>query len=111
MITKYLIIGASAGAIGAVEGIRTLDPRGDITVVSEETLVPYSRPSIGEYLDNRIDENSIRFGTPDFWSETLLNLSLAGVQSLLTSKLRSYSSTTVKTSATKNCCLQLVRSQ
>ncbi len=66
-MTKFLIVGASAGAIGAVEGIRSLNPNGEVTVVSEETLVPYSRPSISEYLDGRVSAGSLRFGQPDFW--------------------------------------------
>jgi len=66
-MTKYLIIGASAGAVGAVEGIREIDPSGEIIVVSEERIVPYSRPAIGEYLSGKVDETSLSFGLPHFW--------------------------------------------
>ncbi|MDQ1278751.1 MAG: hypothetical protein QG670_11 [Thermoproteota archaeon] len=64
---QYFIIGASASAVGAVEGIRSIDPMGRITVISEESMAPYSRPSIGEYLDGRINDDSLRFGSADFW--------------------------------------------
>lgn len=47
-MTTYVIIGGSAGAVGAVEGIRKLDPVGEISVVSEEPMAPYSRPAMGE---------------------------------------------------------------
>ncbi|MFH0897517.1 MAG: FAD-dependent oxidoreductase, partial [Candidatus Bathyarchaeota archaeon] len=75
-MTQYLIVGASAGAIGAVEGIRSLNPKGEITVLSEETLAPYSRPSISEYLDGRVSEESLRFGQSNFWEQN-------GVQTIL----------------------------
>jgi len=68
-MAHYVIVGASAGAVGAVEGIRTLDPSGEVTVISEEAMAPYSRPSISEYLDGRVDESSLRFGLSDFWAE------------------------------------------
>jgi NAD(P)H-nitrite reductase large subunit len=68
-MTCYVIIGGSAGAVGGVEGIRKLDPKGGITVVTEESMTPYSRPAIGECLDGRVDLESLRFGSPDFWNE------------------------------------------
>jgi len=68
-MTRYVVVGGSAGAIGAVEGIRKLDPAGEITVVTEEPMAPYSRPAIGEHLYGRVDLESLRFGSPDFWNE------------------------------------------
>ena len=49
-MTKYVIIGGSAGGIGAVEAIREVDPAGTLTVISEETVPQYSRPMISEYV-------------------------------------------------------------
>ncbi|MBI4300203.1 MAG: NAD(P)/FAD-dependent oxidoreductase [Chloroflexi bacterium] len=49
-MTKYLIIGNSAGAIGCVEAIREVDSEGAITIVSEEPYPAYSRPAISEFL-------------------------------------------------------------
>jgi len=68
-MTRYVIIGGSAGAVGAVEGIRKLDPAGEITVITEEPMAPYSRPAIGEYLYGRADLEGLRFGSPEFWLE------------------------------------------
>jgi NADPH-dependent 2,4-dienoyl-CoA reductase/sulfur reductase-like enzyme len=46
---KYLIIGNSAGGIGAAEAIRQVDRSGSITIVSDETYPAYSRPlTVGE---------------------------------------------------------------
>jgi NAD(P)H-nitrite reductase large subunit len=48
--TKYLIIGNSAGGVGAAEAIRLVDKDGSITIVSDEEYPAYSRPMISEYL-------------------------------------------------------------
>ena len=50
MRTKYLIVGNSAGAIGAAEAIRQVDNEGVLTIISEEPYPAYSRPLISKYL-------------------------------------------------------------
>ena len=47
---KYLIIGNSAGGIGAVEAIREIDKKGSLAIISDEPYPVYSRPLISEYL-------------------------------------------------------------
>ena len=47
---KYLIIGNSAGGIGAAEAIRELDKSGALAIISDEPYPTYSRPLIAEYL-------------------------------------------------------------
>jgi len=47
---KYLIIGNSAGGIGAAEAIRELDKTGTMAIVSDEPYPAYSRPLISEHL-------------------------------------------------------------
>ena len=47
---KYLIIGGSAGGVGAVEAIREVDPTGTIALISEEPFPQYSRPMISEFV-------------------------------------------------------------
>ena len=47
---KYLIIGNSAGGIGAAEAIREVDSQGTLAIVSDEPYPAYSRPLIAEYL-------------------------------------------------------------
>ncbi len=47
---RYLIIGNSAGGIGAAEAIRELDRNGKITIISDEPYPAYSRPLISEHL-------------------------------------------------------------
>lgn len=50
---KYLIVGNSAGGIGAAEAIRQVDNTGVIAIVSDEPYPAYSRPLISEYLAER----------------------------------------------------------
>ena len=47
---KYLIIGASAAGLAAAERIRNEDKSGEITILTREAYLPYSRPSISYYL-------------------------------------------------------------
>ncbi|MCR4442481.1 MAG: FAD-dependent oxidoreductase [Peptococcaceae bacterium] len=51
---EYCIVGNSAAAIGAVEGIRKRDKTGRITVVSAEIYHTYSRPLISYYLAGKV---------------------------------------------------------
>lgn len=73
---NYLIIGNSAAAIGAVEGIRKVDASGSITIVSEENYYAYSRPLIAEYLSDCIDETQIWYKKENYYTSNNINLVL-----------------------------------
>ena len=45
-MSKYVIIGNGGAAVGAIEGIRSADRDGDITVISLEKHHVYCRPLI-----------------------------------------------------------------
>jgi len=64
---RYLLIGSSAGSVGAVEAVRRLDKEGSIAVVSEEPHLPYSRPLIAEYLAGERDLDGILYRPSDFY--------------------------------------------
>ncbi len=68
-ITKvtYLIIGNSAGGIGAAEAIREVDGQGSVAIVSDEPYPVYSRPLIAEYLAERCPLERMLFRPPDFY--------------------------------------------
>jgi NAD(P)H-nitrite reductase large subunit len=66
---RYLIIGNSAGGIGAAEAIRELDKVGTITIVSDEPYPAYSRPLISEYLAERCPLERMLFRPPGFYEE------------------------------------------
>jgi NAD(P)H-nitrite reductase large subunit len=64
---KYLIIGAGAAGVSAIEAIRSQDLMGEITQVSDEAAGYYSRPGLAYYLTGEISEDSLYpFQDPDF---------------------------------------------
>ncbi|MHB0976738.1 MAG: NAD(P)/FAD-dependent oxidoreductase [Candidatus Aquicultorales bacterium] len=65
--SKYLIIGNSAAAAGAIEGIRIADKDGPITVVSNEPYHVYSRPLISEYLAKETNIETMAYRPLDFY--------------------------------------------
>jgi NAD(P)H-nitrite reductase large subunit len=69
METKYLIIGNAAGGIGAIEGIRSVDKSGAVTVVSSEPYAAYSRPLIAEYLSGERDFDGMRYRPAEFYEK------------------------------------------
>ncbi|MBS7646939.1 NAD(P)/FAD-dependent oxidoreductase [Candidatus Bathyarchaeota archaeon] len=75
-MVKYVIIGCSAGAVGAVEAIRELDPVGDIAVISEEPIPAYSRPMIGKYLSGEVNLENMIFPSKNFWEKQKVQLFL-----------------------------------
>ena len=66
--TQYLVIGNSAGGIGAVEAIREVDKRNSITIVSDEPYQAYSRPLISKYLAGERKVDEMLFRPADFYS-------------------------------------------
>jgi NAD(P)H-nitrite reductase large subunit len=56
---KYLIIGAGAAGVSAIEAIRSQDSTGEITQICEETAGYYSRPGLAYYLTGEISEDSL----------------------------------------------------
>ncbi len=63
---KYVIIGASAAGMGAVEAIRDVDPVGSITIISEEACPMYSRPMISDFVSGRAAFPKMRCRDDDF---------------------------------------------
>jgi NAD(P)H-nitrite reductase large subunit len=68
-MAKYVILGASAAGIGAVEAIREVDPVGTIAVISEETCPQYSRPMISDFVSGKADFKKMKCRTDEFWKE------------------------------------------
>ncbi len=66
---RYLIIGNSAGGVGAAEAIREVDKVGTITIVSDEPYPAYSRPLISEHLVERCPLQRMLFRSPDFYEK------------------------------------------
>ena len=76
-MAKYVIIGASAAGIAAVEAIRKVDSAGAVTVITEEACAHYSRPMISDLVSGKADSQKMKCKTDDFWkinnAEALLN--------------------------------------
>lgn len=66
---KYVIIGNSAGGIGAIEAIRQVDKEAGIIVISDEKYIAYSRPLIAEYLAGEKDVDQILYRPADFYEK------------------------------------------
>lgn len=64
---KYLIIGNSAGGIGAAEAIRQVDKSGTMAIVSAEPYAAYSRVCISEHLASGCPLEEILFRPADFY--------------------------------------------
>lgn len=66
---NYLIIGNSAGGVGAMETIRETDLHGSMAVVSDEDYHVYGRPLISCYLANEIEFDRIFYRPLDFYTK------------------------------------------
>ncbi|MCM1334647.1 MAG: FAD-dependent oxidoreductase [Bacteroides sp.] len=66
---KYVIIGNSAAAVGTVEGIRSVDPDGEITLIADEPHHTYSRPLISYLLLGKTDEKRMLYRGKDFYKK------------------------------------------
>jgi len=69
MQTKHLVIGNSAGGVGAAEAIRETDKEGALTIVSEEPYPAYSRPLIAKYLSKERTLEEMLFRPSDFYDQ------------------------------------------
>jgi NAD(P)H-nitrite reductase large subunit len=68
-VSKYVIVGASAAGIGAVEAIREVDPVGAITVISEELCPQYSRPMISDFVSGKASLKKMNCRDDYFWKK------------------------------------------
>jgi NAD(P)H-nitrite reductase large subunit len=68
-VSKYVIVGASAAGIGAVEAIREVDPVGTITVISEELCPQYSRPMISDFISGKASLEKMKCRDDHFWEK------------------------------------------
>lgn len=73
---EYVIIGNSAAAVGAIEGIRSVDAQGKITVVSDEAYPTYSRPLISYLLLGKTTEEKMKYRPADFYEKNQVELLL-----------------------------------
>ena len=70
MMKKYVIIGNGVASAACIEGIRSADRDGRITVISEEKHEVYCRPLISYYLEGKTDLAHMRYRSEDFYERT-----------------------------------------
>jgi NAD(P)H-nitrite reductase large subunit len=68
-MSKYVIVGASAAGIGAVEAIREVDPVSTVTVISEEPCPQYSRPMISDLVSGKANFEKMMCREDEFWEK------------------------------------------
>ena len=66
---NYLVIGNSAAAVGAVEGIRAVDAEGKITLLAAEPDHTYSRPLISYLLAGKVGPERMSYRPADFYEK------------------------------------------
>ena len=67
---NYVIIGNGTAAVGTIEGIRAVDAKGSITVISDEPYPVYGRPLISYLLLGKTTEDKmLRYRPADFYEK------------------------------------------
>ncbi|MGE4291634.1 MAG: NAD(P)/FAD-dependent oxidoreductase [Desulfovibrio sp.] len=74
---EYVIVGNGVSAIGAIEGIRSRDKDGRITVVSDEAVATYGRPLISYYLADKIKQETMPFRPEEWYHGNKVDVKLA----------------------------------
>ncbi|HIV16562.1 MAG TPA: NAD(P)/FAD-dependent oxidoreductase [Candidatus Alectryocaccobium stercorigallinarum] len=65
---QYVIIGNGVAAAGCIEGIRSVDTKSRIAVVSEENRPVYCRPLISYYLEGMTTAEKMMYRRDDFYA-------------------------------------------
>ncbi len=66
---RYVIIGNSYAAIGAVESIREVDTVGTITIISDEKYRAYGRPLITYWLAGQVRQNQMDYRSAEWYAD------------------------------------------
>ncbi len=64
---QYLIIGNSAAGLNAAEAIRSCDPAGSVTIVSDEDYPAYSRCLIPYFMEGKVSEEDMLYRPADYY--------------------------------------------
>ena len=66
---RYIVIGNGTAAVGCIEGIRSTDSEGAITVISQENRPVYCRPLISYFLEDKTTEQKMLYRAPSFYTD------------------------------------------
>ena len=67
---NYVIIGGGVAALGCIEGIRSTDSTGKITLITNEEYPPYSRPGISYWLSGKLADWGMPLRDEAFYRES-----------------------------------------
>jgi len=73
---NYLIIGGSAAGVAAAETLRKHDKKSDITLVSDEAYLLYSRCLLTCLIAGSIDETKVNFKDRNFYKDNKIKIYL-----------------------------------
>ena len=82
-MNKYLIIGAGAAGVSAIEAIRSQDPTGEVTQVCDEAAGYYSRPGLAYYITGEVSEDCLFPFTQNDFKRMKVNLEKTQVKRIL----------------------------
>ena len=102
-MAEYLIIGNGVAATGCIEGIRSVDTEGSVTVISAEPYPVYSRPLISYYLEGKTDTERMNYRPADFYEKNKVKLIFGRAEKLDTKKSTVTLSDKTKLSFDKLC--------
>ena len=71
---RYVIIGNGVAAAGCIEGIRSADQTGEITVISEEKHPVYCRPLISYYLEGKTALERMGYRSENFYDKNKVSV-------------------------------------
>lgn len=66
---KHVIIGNGIAGVCAAEAIRSMDAKGEITIIGDETFPPYSRPMISQVLEGSQPHSKLSIRSERFYDE------------------------------------------
>lgn len=66
---KYVIIGGGVASVGCIEGIRSVDKKCRITLITAENRPVYCRPLISYYLQGKTDFEKMKYRPDSFYEE------------------------------------------
>ena len=66
---NYVIIGNGIAGVCAAESIRQFDPEGSITIIGDETELPYYRPMISLVLEGTVSSQKLPVRDQNFYDE------------------------------------------
>ncbi len=75
-MSKIVIIGNSAAAVGCVEGVRSVDKNSEIVLIASEKHHTYSRPLISYLLYGKTDEQRMKYRPDSFYSDNMVDTML-----------------------------------